>query len=492
MKQHIRIVCRDSVLSLHQANVFIQKMNQIDQNYTFDIIPKKSVGDVQIDKDLTLLEGTDFFTSEIFNQLKNNHADIAIHSLKDMSASHFFSHQAFAVIDRDDCRDIAIFNNNVLEKIEKNEPIIMGTCSPRRNIMASNFLKKGLPTKDNKIKIKIKPIRGNVESRINKLNHLEYDGIILATAGLNRLLQSNIKEKITAILKDKKIMLLPIFECTPAPCQGTIIAEANPDNKKMVALLKKINNQKIFNEVYLEKKYAQQLGEGCNQAFGVVTINQNNFSYIYVNGKNNKNKWVEKWYNLPKKPNEIFSTIDSKNSFFTKTCIDKIPIVKTNTVFLSNTNAIKNKHALINNKHIFVAGTKSWFKLAKQGYWVNGCADELGFENLYPLFSMPILKIYVSDCTIITNKDAALRWIKKGYKSIATYQIQPTFNKNIIKQLKNAPAIFWLSYAQYQHYKHLVNNNTNHYCLGGASALLFKKNKISITIFPTIKSFLYE
>ncbi|MCX8481501.1 MAG: hydroxymethylbilane synthase [Sediminibacterium sp.] len=491
MKQKIRIVCRDSVLSLYQTNLFIEKVNCLKMDYIFEIIPTKSTGDLQIDKDLSLLEGTDFFTAEIFNQLKNNYADIAIHSLKDMSASHFFSHHAFAVIDRDDYRDIAIFNNNVLDKIENNQPIIIGTCSPRRTNMVADFLKKGLPQKNCKIKIQIKPIRGNVESRINKLHNVEYDGIILATAGLNRLLQSHIKEKLIPILITKKVMLLPIFTCTPAPCQGAIVVEANPNNKKMVDLLKKINNKKLFDEVYKEKKYAQQIGEGCNQAFGVVTINQHNFSYIYVHGKNSKNECVENWYNLPPKPKEVFSTLQSKIKFFTKTYFVDVPIINTNSIYVSNFDAIKKIYSLMNNKHIFVAGTKSWFKLAKQGYWVNGCADELGYESLHTLFSMPILKMYIYDCTIITNSDAALRWIKKGYNSIATYQIQPTYNKKIINQIKNATAIFWLSYTQYKYYKQFVNNNTTHYCLGGASAFLFKKNKIPITIFPTKKSFLY-
>jgi porphobilinogen deaminase len=72
-------------------------------------------------------------------------ADIAVHSLKDMSSEHFFGANKFAVVDRDDTRDVAIFNNDIEEKIKRGETIIIGTCSPRREEMATVFLKKALP-----------------------------------------------------------------------------------------------------------------------------------------------------------------------------------------------------------------------------------------------------------------------------------------------------------------------------------------------------------
>ena len=96
----------------------------------------------------------------------------------------------FAVVDRDDTRDVAIFNNDIEEKIKRGETIIIGTCSPRREEMATVFLQKALPQLSTEIKIETKAIRGNVETRLRKLNSGEYDATILATAGLNRLLRS--------------------------------------------------------------------------------------------------------------------------------------------------------------------------------------------------------------------------------------------------------------------------------------------------------------
>jgi hydroxymethylbilane synthase len=102
-------------------------------------------------------------------------------------------------------------------------------------------LKKALPQLNTEIKIETKDIRGNVETRLRKLNSGEYHATILATAGLNRLLKSQEDaDLIKQLLADKKLMLLPLFECVPAPCQGAIVAEAHHLNTKAIEVLQKI------------------------------------------------------------------------------------------------------------------------------------------------------------------------------------------------------------------------------------------------------------
>src|SRR6185436_2638114 len=173
-----------------------------------EVIGRSSKGDDLQNIPLHTVEGSDFFTQDIFDALAAGEADIAVHSLKDMSSEHFFGQNKFAVVDRDDTRDVAIFNNYIEEKIRRGETIIIGTCSPRREEMATVFLKKALPQLGNEIRIEAKDIRGNVETRLRKLNSGEYDATILASAGLNRLLASKEDAKlIKELLEDKKLML---------------------------------------------------------------------------------------------------------------------------------------------------------------------------------------------------------------------------------------------------------------------------------------------
>ena len=185
----IKLIGRSSRLSLLQIDIVKRKIQSAFPDMKVEVIARSSKGDDLQNIPLHTVEGSDFFTQDIFDALTIGEADIAVHSLKDMSSEHFFGQNKFAVVDRDDTRDVAIFNNNIEEKIRRSETIIIGTCSPRREEMATVFLKKALPQLHTEIKIEIRSIRGNVETRLRKLNSGEYDATILATAGLNRLLK---------------------------------------------------------------------------------------------------------------------------------------------------------------------------------------------------------------------------------------------------------------------------------------------------------------
>ena len=218
--QTIKLIGRSSRLSLLQIDIVKRKIETEFPNIKVEVIARDSKGDALQNIPLHTVEGSDFFTQDIFDALTAGEADIAVHSLKDMSSEHFFGSNKFAVVNRDDTRDVAIFNKDIKEKIKRRETIIIGTCSPRREDMATLFLKKALPQLNAEINIESKDIRGNVETRLRKLNSGEYDATILATAGLNRLLRSEQDVKlIRELLADKKLMVLPLIECVPAPFQ---------------------------------------------------------------------------------------------------------------------------------------------------------------------------------------------------------------------------------------------------------------------------------
>ncbi|HET9746659.1 MAG TPA: hypothetical protein VFP97_13160, partial [Chitinophagaceae bacterium] len=206
--QTIKLIGRSSRLSLLQVDIVRQKIRTAFPDIQVEVIARSSKGDALQNIPLHTAEGTDFFTQDIFDALTAGEADIAVHSLKDMSSEHFFGPNKFAVVDRDDTRDVAIFNNYIEEKIKRGETIIIGTCSPRREEMATVFLRKALPQFNGGIKIETRSIRGNVETRLRKLGNGEYDATILASAGLNRLLRGG---KDASLIKDllggKKLML---------------------------------------------------------------------------------------------------------------------------------------------------------------------------------------------------------------------------------------------------------------------------------------------
>jgi hydroxymethylbilane synthase len=490
----IKLIGRSSRLSLLQLDIVKRKIQVAFPDIKVEVIARGSRGDGLQDIPLHTVEGSDFFTQDIFNVLTTGEADIAVHSLKDMSSEHFFGENKFAVVDRDDTRDVAIFNQDIEEKIKNGEKIIIGTCSPRREEMATIFLKKALPQLNVEIKIETRPIRGNVETRLRKLNTGKYDATILATAGLNRLLRSAgdtliIKE----LLADKKLMLLPLVECVPAPCQGAIVAESHFSNTKAIEVLKKINNDALYADCYVEKKEAIKYGAGCIQKFGVTTVATKNGNYLYAAGKDAEGTEFVKWDPLPdlKINGPLFSSTEVMNGFFDYEWGNKEIRTEKPVVFVANYKAIEDQAEVKNlsDKTIIASGTKTWLALSRKGYWITACADALGFEFLLTSLDMRLLNIKAEDITIVTHEAAAIRWRSKGYDAVSNYKLVPTNEKTIQQSITTAAAIFWTSFSQYEFYGKYARKDAQHLCVGGETAELLKQAGVAPVIFPTIKAF---
>ena len=489
----IKLIGRSSRLSLLQIDIVKRKIQAAFPDMKVEVIARSSKGDGLQDIPLHTVEGSDFFTQDIFDTLTNGEADIAVHSLKDMSSEHFFGQNKFAVVDRNDTRDVAIFNGYIEEKIRRGETIIIGTCSPRREEMATVFLKKALPQLNAEIKVETRPIRGNVETRLRKLNNGEYDATILATAGLNRLLE-NKKDVviIKELLADKKLMLLPLIECVPAPCQGAIVAEAHFSNIKAIEVLNNINDEVLFTDCYTEKMEAVKYGAGCIQKFGVTSLETKNGKYLYAAGKDSEGTEFVKWDPLPelKINGLLFSSTDVMKGFFDYEWANREITLEKPVVFIANYKAIQGPELKsVSGKTILASGTKTLFELAKQGYWVTASADALGFEFLLPSLNMPLLNIKAGDISILTHAAAAERWKSKGYDAVSNYKLLPKNDETIQQSVRAADAIFWTSFSQYEFYGNYAKKDAQHLCVGGETAELLKLAGANPVIFPTIKSF---
>ena len=307
------------------------------------------------------------------------------------------------------------------------------------------------------------------------------------------------------LLKNKKLMLLPLIECVPAPCQGAIVAEAHHSNTKALEILKKINNEQLFADCFNEKKEAKLYGTGCIQKFGVTTLHTRNESYLYAAGKDAEGTEFVKWSPLPDikiNKGSLFSSTDVMKEFFDYEWSYKKTEIQEPVVFISNYKAIQGpilnpsqreglKNTPINlvNKIILASGTKTGFELAKQGYWVTASADAMGFEFLLPSLKMPLLNIDANEICILSNEVAAERWKKKGYRAVSNYRLIQKLNKEIEKSISEAESVFWSSYSQFEFYGKYAKPDVKHLCAGGETAELLKQSGIEPIIFPTIKSF---
>ncbi len=498
MKSSFTIACRGSWLSLAQAHLFIKKVNAFFPHIKLGIKIVETAGDREQSMPLHLVEGKDFFTKEIQQTLNRNEADFAIHSMKDVSSLDFFNEGHYAVFDRELLQDVAIFNASVITKLQKGETVIIGTSSPRRSNMATAFLQKALPQFNNAVaNVEAVSIRGNVDTRLQKLHDGQYDGIILAAAGLNRLLQYEpAKQKVNELLKDKKIMLLPLFECPPAAGQGAVVAETQKDNADGIIILKAIADTQLTEAIRKERVYAGRYGYGCSQPFGVFHLNTPAVAFTYASGSSDNAGNFTEWdfdVALSLKDKTLFSSADYMKSFFEYNYVDDAKVDEhAAAVFISSYKVVHNDalKKQIENKRVWASGTKTWYDLAKKGIWVEGAADGLGFHFLLPVFKSPLINIDANSIQIITNKNSIQHWVDDGFNAAYTYGLKGNLSKEIKDKIASADIIFWTSYQQYELCKEIIKKEVQHVCASGKTATLLQAQGLQPVIFPTIKSFI--
>jgi hydroxymethylbilane synthase len=496
LKSTFNIACRGSWLSLAQADIFKKKLAEWYPDITINTTIIETSGDKEQTMPLHLVEGKDFFTREIQDYLNSNQADFAIHSMKDVSSMDFFKAGYHAVIDRELLHDVAIFNETVIDKLRNGQPVIIGTSSPRRSNMATGFLQKALPRlNEQSVVVEAQSIRGNVDTRLQKLHDGLYDGIILAAAGINRLLQYQpAKEKVSQLLQNKKLMLLPLFECPPAAGQGAIVAETTSGNTDAIEILNAINNTTLTNAITEERKYAQQYGYGCSQQFGVFHVDAPAISFTYASGKDGNTKAFTEWdFNtaLQIAGKQLFASTDHMKDFFTYDFSDTAIDETAKVFFISSHKAVHSEKikSSIQQKKIWAAGTRTWYDLAKKGIWVQGCADGLGFDFLQTVFKSPLINIAVNDIQIITNNLSKIHWLQDGINAVGTYELTGNLSAAIKMEIAKADIIFWTSYQQYELCKAFIKNNVQHVCPAGKTAKLLSVEGLNPIIFPTIKAF---
>lgn len=246
MKKHIRIATRRSKLALWQANHVKAALEKMYPEYTITLYEMTTEGDQQQSIPLNQIGGKGLFVKSLQQALLRNEADIAVHSIKDMSVHETPGLMLGAILKREDPRD-AFISPNYADIHSLPEGAVVGTASPRR----SSLLLSVRPD------IQIKLLRGNVDTRLAKIMHGEYDAIILAAAGLIRL---NLQSHIRSYLSDTFF--------TPAIGQGAIGIECRENDVNIHALLSALHDEKTANCVLAERIVNRLLGGDCYTAIG--------------------------------------------------------------------------------------------------------------------------------------------------------------------------------------------------------------------------------
>jgi len=287
LKKPIIIGTRGSELALWQAHYTRSLLSKIGVDTELKIIHTKGdqIQNLSFDK----IEGKGFFTKEIETALENGEIDIAVHSHKDLETQDHPHLIIAAVSEREDPRDVLILK---LDKISPHLPLqikenaLIGTSSVRRKTQLQN-IQSGIQFVD---------IRGNVPTRIEKLKTGNFDGIVLAAAGLKRL---NID------LSKFHVQFLDPHSFVPAPAQGVLAWQCRNSDASIQEVLKKINNEEVASLISIERYVLQKMNGGCQLPLGVFCEKKEGVFQVSVAYSNDINSPHLKFYLSHSDPNQL-------------------------------------------------------------------------------------------------------------------------------------------------------------------------------------------
>ena len=260
----LRIATRQSPLALWQAHYVKDKLMASHPGLVVELVPMVTRGDVILDTPLAKVGGKGLFVKELEVALLENRADIAVHSMKDVPVEFPQGLGLVTICEREDPRDAFVSNNyDSLDALPAGS--IVGTSSLRRQCQLA----------ERRPDLIIRSLRGNVGTRLSKLDNGEYDAIILAAAGLERLGviedKGNDSTECFEVYKDElTFRYISTESMLPAACQGIIAIETRTSGE-VYDMVRAINDTEAYTQLTCERAVLNRLNAGCHEPIGVYS-----------------------------------------------------------------------------------------------------------------------------------------------------------------------------------------------------------------------------
>lgn len=248
--KHVRIATRKSALALWQAEFVKAQLEHFHDDVNVELVPMSTQGDIILDTPLAKIGGKGLFVKELEQAMLDGRADIAVHSMKDVPVEFPDGLVLHTICEREDPRD-AFVSNNFASIDELPQGAVVGTSSLRRQCQ----IREARPD------LVINDLRGNVNTRLAKLDNGQYDAIILAAAGLIRL---KMHDRIADFIEPEVSL--------PANGQGAVGIECRESDEMVKALLAPLEHNKTRIQVNAERAMNRRLEGGCQVPIGAYAL----------------------------------------------------------------------------------------------------------------------------------------------------------------------------------------------------------------------------
>lgn len=277
-KKKIVVATRPSLLAYTQTMQTVELLQKANPEVEFEVKKFSTHGDRVLNRSLTKFGTTGLFVKELEHALLEGEADIAVHSLKDVPSFHPEGLKLVAFPEREDVRDVFLTRDGkTIDQMP--EGFVLGTGSPRRRVQLA----------DVRPDIEFKEIRGNIDTRMQKLMDGEYDAIILAAAGMNRLGKEFAEE-----------LLLDVDQCIPAIGQGAIAIETRDNDMETIAIVEKVNHQDTMDAILAERAFMAEIEGGCKFPLAAhAVVNDDQLIMLAIVGDLKTNQFITEQIEVP-------------------------------------------------------------------------------------------------------------------------------------------------------------------------------------------------
>lgn len=467
---------------------------------------RESLGDINLTDPLWKIPERGVFTEDFVQGLTRGEFDCVVHSWKDLPTENRPGAEIVATLPRADARDLVLLRKDLPDGGDWN----ILSSSPRRAHNLRGFFETFLPVKPKSVEFK--SVRGNVPRRIEKLTEGEGDGLILAKAALDRLLDETYaefaptREKLNRWLKNFWIIALPLELNPPAAAQGALAIEIRSDRADLREIFAPLNHAPTFEAVNWERRRLSDHGGGCHLKIGLLQTRVTPDSPVRMTIERGQTPAGEEFFrrglmDLSRAPlttrgplaalrtEDLFDTESLPPTVMSGAGGPSVPtgleVVRRSPVRIAHSRALTPEIANLlkargpNEPWIWASGLESWKKLAAQGIWVRGCDEGLGTEAG---LSRSLGHVMRANAVIVGQPVPAI-WARLSHEDrggtlgpdetlVATYRLTPkAAAPTVLEALKSGAAFYWRSGALFKQALQLVPElkSRDHACGPGAT-----------------------
>lgn len=454
----LTIAARRSPLARLQAELVGTALQTTQPSLSLQYQFSASLGDRRADDPLWQMPEKGVFTADLRQTLLAGQCDLVVHSWKDLPIEESAATVIAATLPRADQRDVLLVNAERWSAARGAfERFTVLTSAPRRAHNLRDVLPAALPAQIEQLEFK--PVRGNIQTRVAKLFSENANGLIVAKAALDRLLETTDEQYATeraalrAWLQCCHWMVLPLRLNPTAAAQGALAIEVKRRDAKLIEWLQAVNCSETQAAVERERAILKAYGGGCHQAMGVSVLRRAYGEIIFLRGLDAAGQAITQQAKLqplrPRPPKvarkKLWPLERTQSDWFTRLPLIVPQPAGEPPLWIAKADALPRDWQLSPTQRVWASGWETWRKLATRGVWVNGCAEGLGEHEPIRLESL---------------HGAPLEWRKLTHAAshtdspmtvLATYELKPRAAESQPNTLNQAEYFFWSSGSAFQH-----------------------------------------